>query len=48
MIYQKKCVACDGSIPTRFKHYSQISKKVDGWNVKSDESKILLIEEIQF
>ena len=37
---KKKCVACDGSIPAYdLDTIHKYLKKVDGWNVKSDESK---------
>ncbi len=37
---KKKCVACDGSIPAYdLNTIHKYLKKVDGWNVKSDESK---------
>ena len=47
---KKKCVACDGSIPpfdtTEIHRYL---KKVDGWDVKSDDEKTYyLIKQFKF
>ena len=49
-LYKKKCVACDGNTPpfdtTEIHKYL---KKVDGWDVKSDEKKsFYLIKSFNF
>ena len=39
-LYKKKCVACEGNIPPFDKNeIHKYLKKVDGWNVESDENK---------
>ena len=39
-LYKKKCVACDGTIPPfNINEIHKYLKKVDGWDVKSDEKK---------
>ena len=39
-IYQKKCLACDGKIPPfDTSEIHKYLKKVDGWDVKSNEDK---------
>ena len=46
----KKCVPCEGGIPAfDIKEIHKYLKKVDGWDVKSDESQIYyLIKEFKF
>ena len=40
---KKKCVACDGSIPAfDINEIHKYLKKVDGWDVKSDDDKKLI------
>ena len=40
---KKKCVACDGNIPPLdISEIHKYIKKVDGWDVKSDDKKFLL------
>ena len=48
--YQKKCIACDGSIPAFDKsEIHKYSKKVDGWDVKSNNDKsFYLIKNFKF
>ena len=51
MIYQKKkCVACEGNIPPfDTSEIHKYLKKVDGWNVKSNENKnYYLIKDFKF
>ena len=39
-LYKKKCVSCDGSIPAfDIDEIHKYLKKVDDWDVKSDENK---------
>ena len=39
-LYNKKCISCDGSIPAfDIDEIHKYQKKVDGWDVKSDENK---------
>ena len=47
---KKKCVACEGNIPPfDIKEIHKYLKKVDGWNVKSDEdNSFYLIKEFTF
>ena len=46
----KKCVACEGDIPPFDKEeIHKYLKKVDGWNVKSDDKKsYFLVKEFKF
>ena len=44
-LYKKKCVACDGStIPFDTTEIHKYLKKVDGWNVKSNDDKNYYLE----
>ena len=47
---KKKCIACDGNIPPFDKsEIHKYLKKVDGWDVKSDENKSFhLIKNFKF
>ncbi len=47
---KKKCVACDGSIPAfDINEIHKYLKKVDGWDVKSDDDKsFYLIKDFKF
>ena len=47
---KKKCIACDGGIPPfDISEIHKYLKKVDGWNVKSNENKShYLIKEFKF
>ncbi len=47
---KKKCVACEGNIPPfDTKEIHKYLKKVDGWNVKSDEdNSFYLIKDFKF
>ena len=47
---KKKCVACDGNIlPFDIGEIHKYLKKVDGWNVKSnDDKKFYLIKDFKF
>ena len=49
-LHNKKCIACDGSIPAfNVEEIHKYLKKVDGWDVKQDESKnFYLIKEFKF
>ena len=49
-LYKKKCVSCDGSIPAfEISQIHKYLKKVDGWNVKSNEDKsFYLIKDFKF
>ena len=49
-LFEKKCIACDGSIPAfDKKEIHKYLKKVDGWEVKSDKDKsFYLIKEFKF
>ena len=46
----KKCIPCEGGIPSfDTKEIHKYLKKIDGWDVKSDDSKIYyLIKEFKF
>ena len=46
----KKCIPCEGNIPPfDTKEIHRYLKKIDGWNVKSDEEKsFFLIKEFKF
>ena len=46
----KKCIPCDGGIPAfDIKEIHKYLKKVDGWDVKEDETKnYFLIKEFKF
>ena len=50
MICQKKCVACDGNIPPfDTSEIHKYLKKVDGWEVKSNDDKsFYLIKDFKF
>ena len=44
-LYKKKCVACDGNtIPFDTSEIHKYLKKVDGWNVKSNDDKNYYLE----
>jgi 4a-hydroxytetrahydrobiopterin dehydratase len=44
-LHKKKCVACDGStIPFDTNEIHKYLKKVDGWDVKSDNDKNFYLE----
>ncbi len=47
---KKKCIACDGDIPPfNLNDIHKYLKKVDGWNVKSDnENSYYLIKDFKF
>ena len=47
---EKKCIPCEGGIPSfKIDEIHKYLKKVDGWNVKPDESKnYYLIKEFKF
>jgi len=47
---KKKCIPCDGKIPGfNISEIHKYLKKVDGWEVKSDDSKVYyLIKEFKF
>ncbi|MDC0472782.1 4a-hydroxytetrahydrobiopterin dehydratase [Pelagibacteraceae bacterium] len=49
-LYNKKCIACDGSIAAfDTSEIHKYLKKVDGWDVKSSEDKnFYLIKEFKF
>ena len=49
-LHKKKCVACDGSIPSfELEEIHKYLKKVDGWQVKNDnEKKYYLIKDFKF
>ena len=49
-LYKKKCVACEGSIPSfELDEIHKYLKKVDGWQVKSDnKKKYFLIKDFEF
>tara|TARA_Y100001970_G_scaffold289322_1_gene419319 strand:+ start:1744 stop:2079 length:336 start_codon:yes stop_codon:yes gene_type:complete len=49
-LHKKKCVACEGSIPSfELDEIHKYLKKVDGWQVKSDsEEKYFLIKDYKF
>ena len=44
-LYKKKCVACDGNtLPFDTSEIHKYLKKVDGWDVKADQSKSYYLE----
>jgi 4a-hydroxytetrahydrobiopterin dehydratase len=44
-LYKKKCVACDGStIPFDISEIHKFSKRIDGWDVKSNNKKNYYLE----
>lgn len=44
-LYKKKCVACDGNtIPFDVSEIHKYLKKVDGWNVESNDEKNYFLE----
>ncbi len=44
-LLDKKCVPCEGSIPTLdLQEIHKYQKKVDGWDVKQNEKKIYFLE----
>ena len=44
-LYKKKCVACDGNtIPFDVSEIHKYLKKIDGWDVKSNENKNYYLE----
>ena len=44
-LLNKKCVPCEGGIlPFDISEIHKYQKKVDGWNVKSNEKKIFFLE----
>ena len=47
---EKKCIPCEGGIPSfDLKEIHKYLKKVDGWNVKSDDDKTYyLLKEFKF
>ena len=47
---EKKCIPCEGGIPAfDISEIHKYLKKIDGWNVKSDEEKsFFLIKEFKF
>ena len=47
---KKKCIACDGNIPAfDTNEIHKYLKKIDGWNVKSNEDKsFYLVKEFKF
>ena len=46
-LYKKKCVACDGNtVPFDVSEIHKYLKKVDGWDVKSNENKNYYLEKI--
>jgi len=49
-LYKKKCVACDGSIPSfDLNEIHKYLKKIDGWDVKNDKQKnYYLMKEFKF
>ena len=45
----KKCIPCEGGIPSfNLDEIHKYLKKVDGWNVKSDDGNFYLIKEFSF
>ena len=49
MIYQRKCVPCEGNIPPFDTSDIHRYLKVDGWNVKSNDDKsFYLIKDFKF
>tara|TARA_A100001011_G_scaffold388420_1_gene468001 strand:- start:4321 stop:4656 length:336 start_codon:yes stop_codon:yes gene_type:complete len=49
-LYNKKCIACDGSIPAfDQQEIHKYLKKIDGWDVKSNHKKnFYLLKEFKF
>jgi 4a-hydroxytetrahydrobiopterin dehydratase len=49
-LYKKKCIACSGDIPAfDISEIHKYLKKVDGWNVKSNDDKsFYLIKDFKF
>jgi 4a-hydroxytetrahydrobiopterin dehydratase len=49
-LYKKKCIACDGDIPPfDISEIHKYLKKIDGWDVKSNEDKnYYLVKEFKF
>ncbi len=49
-LHNKKCMACDGSIPAfKIDEIHKYLKKIDGWLVKNnDENSYFLIKEFKF
>ena len=44
-LHKKKCVACDGSIPSfELEEIHKYLKKVDGWDVKKTEDETYFLE----
>jgi len=44
-LINKKCVPCEGGVPALdFSEIHKYQKKVDGWDVKSNEKKIYFLE----
>ena len=44
-LYKKKCIACDGNtIPFDISEIHKYLKKVDGWNVESNDEKNYYLE----
>jgi len=44
-LYKKKCVACDGNTPPfDTSEIHKYLKKIDGWDVKSNDDKIYYLE----
>ncbi len=44
-LYKKKCVPCEGGVAALdIKNIHKYQKKVDGWEVKSNEKKIYFLE----
>jgi 4a-hydroxytetrahydrobiopterin dehydratase len=44
-LHEKKCIACDGSIPSfDLNEIHKYLKKIDGWDVKSDNNKSHFLE----
>ena len=49
-LLKKKCIPCEGGVPTLdISEIHKYQKKVDGWDVKSDDEKsFFLIKEFKF
>ena len=44
-LHKKKCVACDGSVPSfDLSEIHKYLKKIDGWDVKKDDSQNYYLE----
>ncbi len=44
-LIKKKCIPCEGGVPALdISEIHKYQKKVDGWDVKSDEKKIFFLE----